>query len=1130
MQVRVSATHNQYASAAHNQYASAVPTAATKEGSVVARSCPDRGASTNHRNCNQRAADSPTAQQAHKLATAQMPLRLDIKRKLSNRSDRVKAVDYHPTEPWLLVALYNGSVHIWNYETQALVKTFEVSDLPVRTAKFIGRKSWLITGCDDMQIRVFNYNTHERVTAFDAHADFIRMVAVHHTQPYVISASDDYLIKLWDWEKGWRNIMTFEGHMDLVMQVAFNPKDSNTFASASMDRTVKVWSLGSRVPNYTLEGHKNGVNWVDYYYGGDKPYLVSGSDDKTIKVWDYQNKSCVQTLEGHTNNVTIVCFHPELPIIVSGSEDGTIRIWHANTYRLENTLNYGMERVWAVAYLKGSNDLAFGYDEGTIAIKLGREEPAVSMDTSGKIIWARHSEIQMSNIKASGSEECRLEDGERVLLAVKDLGSCEIYPQTLQHSPNGRFVVVCGDGEYIIYTALAWRNKSFGQALEFVWAMDSNEYAIRKSSSSIRMFKSFKEKSITINPSYGAEAIFGGALLGVRSSSFLIFYDWETGLPVRRVDAAVRTVLWSESDLVAIASEESFYVLKFNRSAYQEHIEGGGQIAEDGFEAAFDFVTEIAESVRTGIWVGDCFIYTNAANRLNYVVGGQVSTVSHFDTSMYLLGYIPRDNRIYICDKNLSVMSYSLPLSLIEYQTAVIRNDMDHAAHVLPTVPVDQHNRIARFLEGRGLKEEALQVSTDTEHRFELSVQLGHLEIAYEIAKEAAHEQKWKTIGDVALSTWRFELAEECLRRARDFEGLLMIYQASGNASGLANLATMSGEAGSNNVAFVCLFLLGQTEQCIDLLVQTGRMPEAALFAKTYAPSQISRVTTLWKASLETQGKHKSAEALADPIRYPNLFPDLEFGLAAEQGFKRRRDRGLVPAAEYSEWKDSLEWNVISQLKERFPNGIPEEVAQQQVSPVAPIPTSLINTKSNGGQSDARVSSPLSANSSVSGAGSSIASQVRPVSPQRVTSPIRSASPAHLISPVRAMRPSPSPTPSNTAATEFPGMAEARPKSKTGSVSSNDTRPLSMHQQLPTFNSHNPAATAKPYTMGTATEERCDMISDNLSHLSLDVNTTGTNSMGGDIDFEDFGSFSNDIPGTSDIAALNDDEIDALLM
>lgn len=70
-------------------------------------------------------------------------------------------------------------------------------------------------------------------------------------------------------------------------------------------------------------------------------------------------------------------------------------------------------------------------------------------------------------------------DGERLPLAVKDLGSCDLYPQSLQHNANGRFVSVCGDGEYIIYTALAWRNKSFGSALEFVWGNESNDFAIR---------------------------------------------------------------------------------------------------------------------------------------------------------------------------------------------------------------------------------------------------------------------------------------------------------------------------------------------------------------------------------------------------------------------------------------------------------------------------------------------------------------------------------------------------------------------------------------------------------------------------------------------------------------------------
>ena len=40
--------------------------------------------------------------------------------------------------------------------------------------------------------------------------------------------------------QGWSCTQVFEGHSHYVMQVALNPKDTNTFASASLDRTVKV--------------------------------------------------------------------------------------------------------------------------------------------------------------------------------------------------------------------------------------------------------------------------------------------------------------------------------------------------------------------------------------------------------------------------------------------------------------------------------------------------------------------------------------------------------------------------------------------------------------------------------------------------------------------------------------------------------------------------------------------------------------------------------------------------------------------------------------------------------------------------------------------------------------------------
>lgn len=108
-------------------------------------------------------------------------------------------------------------------------------------------------------------------------------------------------------------------------------------------------------------------------------------------------------------------------------------------------------------------------------------------------------------------------------------------------------------------------------------------------------------------------------------------------------------------------------------------------------------VGEVSEVVKTGLWVGDCFIYTNNVNRVNYYVGGEIVTISHLDRyklhcyfvfncccfrMMYLLGYIPKDNRLYLGDKELNIISFSLQQSVLEYQTAIMRKDFDTADQV----------------------------------------------------------------------------------------------------------------------------------------------------------------------------------------------------------------------------------------------------------------------------------------------------------------------------------------------------------------------------------------------------------------------------------------------------------------
>ncbi|KAH8880251.1 putative coatomer subunit beta [Thozetella sp. PMI_491] len=807
-------------------------------------------------------------------------MKLDVKRQLLARSNRVKGIDFHPTEPWILTTLYSGHVHIWSFETQQIVKTFELTDVPVRAGKFIARKSQFAAGSDDFQLRVYNYNTSEKITSFEAHPDYIRAIAVHPTQPFILTASDDMTIKLWDWEKGWKCVRVFEGHSHYVMGLSINPKDTNTFASACLDRTVKIWSLGSSTANSTIECHETkGVNSVEFYPGSTQPYLITTSDDRTIKVWDYTTKSLISSLEGHTNNVSWAIYHSELPVILSGSEDGTVRIWHANTYRFLQSLNYGLERAWCVATQKGKQSVALGFDDGAVVIKMGREEPAVSMDTSGKLIWAKNTEVVSAILKSDPT----IKDSDPITLTTKELGTCEVYPNTLTHSPNGRFVALAGDGEYIIYTALAWRNKSFGQCLDFVWSkVNSNDYAIRESSLSVKIYKNFIEQSGGLDVGFAAEGLEGGVLLGVKGQGGISFFDWATGGLVRRIEVDVTKVYWSDSgELVALASEDTFYVLRFNRDAYVAAVQSGG-VEDDGVEAAFEVITDISETVKSGVWVGDCFIYTNSTNRLSNLIGDQTYSISHFDQPMWILGYIQRDSRIYVTDKDMNVTSFALSLPVLEYQTLVLRGAMDEATELLPTIPEEQKNRVARFLEGQGLLELALEVATDPEHQFDLAITLNQLDAALQLAEEANVEHKWKTVGDAALTAWDVGLAAKCFQHAKDLSSLLLIYSSTADKEGLTKLAEEAGAAGANNVAFTANWLLGNISECVAILTKTGRLTEAVLFSQTYKPSLAREVVESWKQTLEKDKKGRVAKLIGVPGDDQDLFPEWEEWLKLE--------------------------------------------------------------------------------------------------------------------------------------------------------------------------------------------------------------------------------------------------------
>ena len=159
--------------------------------------------------------------------------------------------------------------------------------------------AWMVS---NYRCSTFNYNTQKKVTAFEAHPDYIpsQFLMVHPTASIVWTGSDDMLIKAWKnvqvsaWVSVSKNLflfnfMTYKGHTHYIMNLAFNPKDANTFLSTCLDCTVKMWSLSSFSPSMS--------------------------------------------------------FIPTYPSLLVAVKNGTVKIWNSGTYCIKNMLSYALEHA-----------------------------------------------------------------------------------------------------------------------------------------------------------------------------------------------------------------------------------------------------------------------------------------------------------------------------------------------------------------------------------------------------------------------------------------------------------------------------------------------------------------------------------------------------------------------------------------------------------------------------------------------------------------------------------------------------------------------------------------------------------------------------------------------------------------
>ncbi|KAE8157846.1 WD40-repeat-containing domain protein [Aspergillus tamarii] len=277
---------------------------------------------------------------------------------------------------------------------------------------------WLATGAKDNTARLWRLDpktsTYTCFATMTGHAESLGAISfprvpppantparndpLNHPPQFLLTGSQDRTIKRWDIGKlaplssskphTPKAVFTRKAHDKDINALDVNPT-STLFASASQDRTVKIWSVEEGSVVGILRGHKRGV-WSARFSPNGTPVIsssaqsstnrgliVTGSGDKTVKLWSLSDYSCLLTFEGHTNSVLKVLWLPPSdlsnkkddddeeddeeatptqsnatqarPLVASAAADGLVKIWSPYTGEVEATLDNHTDRVWALA-------------------------------------------------------------------------------------------------------------------------------------------------------------------------------------------------------------------------------------------------------------------------------------------------------------------------------------------------------------------------------------------------------------------------------------------------------------------------------------------------------------------------------------------------------------------------------------------------------------------------------------------------------------------------------------------------------------------------------------------------------------------------------------------------------------
>jgi eukaryotic-like serine/threonine-protein kinase len=492
---------------------------------------------------------------------------------LQGHEKLVRTAVFSPDMRLIISSGIDSTVRIWDASTHTLLRLI---DADVFEQRFSPDGQYLAMSTIDFRILLWSTKdllTQPSPTILAGHKGSPRL-AFSPDSKYLASGGGDQQLFLWEVATA-KRVASRHEHQDFIYALLFSP-DGKMLASAGEDKTVRLWDLACLLapasteetctPSRVLLGHERSIGFLAF--SPDSKYLASASNDRTVRLWDVGDGQTIQVYP-HQDVVWPLLFTQDGAALLSAGFDGRIYLWDIQEHG--RALRGQQSDLWS---------LAFSPDGKSVATAgLDRQVRLWDTETSSVRVLPTDEEDQAG----WGFSP----DGRPFLLQLDPAFPLQFISRNTRFSPDGRWLASAGlDGRIYLWDLNSGEQHMLRghservRALEF--SADGTLLASSARDGSARLWEvsSGRERATFTNEKSIMAVAFSpdGTMLAVASDAALRVFDTQTSQELTlfsRVGSPFVTVSFSpDGETLAYAGYDALLTLCQVKTGKCQSLEG----------------------------------------------------------------------------------------------------------------------------------------------------------------------------------------------------------------------------------------------------------------------------------------------------------------------------------------------------------------------------------------------------------------------------------------------------------------------------------------------------------------------------------------------------------------------------